>query len=140
MTGQEKAELEDRILVEALGELGATAGGAGGLLGGGLGGLFGGRSGGRRGLGPPPGNCGRTAASSSSQRRARPRWCCARRRQLVSSEGRLIEDEEIPAQPQQVWALVVPVEAASTRRWCGSWRGRAKAAPWSRSAASPRRG
>ncbi len=106
MTGEDETALEDRILVAALGELGAAAGGFGGLLGGGLAGGFGGRSGGRGGA--------RAGARRLRADRCRlllelasaPEAVLAAARQLLAGEGRLLEDEEIPAEPPQVWALV----------------------------------
>jgi hypothetical protein len=101
-----ESELEDRILVEALGELGAAAGGAGGLLGGGFAGLFGGRGGGRRGTRAAAGELRADRCELALETASSPEAVLRAARQLLNAEGRLIEDDEIPAEPQQVWALV----------------------------------
>jgi hypothetical protein len=106
VTEQDEAALEDRILVEALGDLGASAGGAGGLLGGGAGGLFGGRSGGRRGARAAAGRLRADRCELELEAASAPETVLSAARQLLGAEGRLIEDEEIPIEPPQVWALV----------------------------------
>ena len=106
VTKQDETALEDRILVEALGELGAAAGGAGGLLGGGLGGLFGGRSGGRRGASAAAGRLRADRCELRLEAASPPEAVLGAARQLLAAEGRLLEDDEIPAEPPQVWALV----------------------------------
>ena len=106
VTEVNEAELEDRILVAALGELGAAAGGAGGLLGGGIGGLFGGRGGGRRGAAAAASRLRADRCELQLELASPPETVLGAARQLLRAEGRLLEDEEIPVEPPQVWALV----------------------------------
>jgi hypothetical protein len=106
VTEQDEVELEDRILVEALGELGAAAGGFGGLLGGGFLGGLGGRGGGRRGARAAAGQMRADRCELELEVVSSPETVLGAARQLLTAEGRLLDDEEIPAEPPQVWALV----------------------------------
>ncbi len=106
VTEQDEAQLENRILTEALSELGAAAGGFGGLVGGGIFGGIGGRGGGRRGAGAAAGQLRADRCALELEAASSPEAVLGTARQLLGAEGRLIDDEEIPAEPPQVWALV----------------------------------
>lgn len=99
MADQSDTGLEDRILVEALGELGAAAGGFGGLLGGG-------RGGGARGTRAAARRLRADRCELELESASAPDSVLGTARQLLGAEGRLLEDDEIPAEPPQVWALI----------------------------------
>lgn len=83
--GEVETELEERILVEALGELGGR-----------------GRRGAKAAARLLRANRGQLELESASA----PEAVLGAARQLLAGEGRLLEDEEIPAEPPQVWGLV----------------------------------
>jgi hypothetical protein len=100
------AALEERILVEALGELGGTAGGLGGLFGGGLAGALGGRSGGRRGAESAARRLKVDRGQESLELTNDPGDALPAVRAVLGSHGQILEHDEIPTAPPQVWALV----------------------------------
>jgi hypothetical protein len=106
MSADDAAALEERILVEALGELGGTAGGIGGLFGGGLAGAFGGRAGGRRGAERAARRLKVDRGEQSLDLTDPPGDALRVVRAALGSHGRILDHEEIPTAPPQVWALV----------------------------------
>lgn len=102
----DESALEERILAEALGELGETAGGFGGLFSGGLAGGLGGRRGGRRGAAGAAALLRVDRGEHSLELPLSPGEVLQAARDTCAPEGRILDSEEIPAEPPQLWALV----------------------------------
>ncbi len=102
----DESALEERILVAALGDLGETAGGFGGLFGGGLAGGLGGRRGVRRGAASAAALLKVDRGEHALELPLTPGEVLQAARDTCAPAGSILDSEEIPAEPPQLWALV----------------------------------
>jgi len=107
VTGDDEAQdLERRILVRALGELGADAGAFGGRLGAGLAGMLGGRRGGERGATRAAPRLREVRCELSIELDMPPEDVLSLAAEVLAHEGSLVDDELPALAHAEVWGLV----------------------------------
>jgi hypothetical protein len=107
VTGHDEAQdLERKILVRALGELGAHAGGFGGRLGAGLAGRLGGRRGGERGATYAAHRLREDRCELSIELDMAPEDVLRLAADVLAHEGSLLDDELPALEHIEVWGLV----------------------------------